>query len=360
MQFRAINAGFGTALGDRVIHGLASRLKALATQGEFIAHLGADRLALACPGRASPDRASALAERLLRALGSAFEFAGGVSVSPAMCVGIAQSGEEARDGQTLLAQADLALARAHDAEGAQYQFFSPALAAGAGTPLSGAEVLVRWRHPERGAVSPAEFIPLAESSDLILPIGAFVLDAACALAAEWRAKFAHAPRLTVNLSAQQFAQPDLLAGSKGAIERAGIPADAIEFEVTETAAMRDVQRTAATLAAMRELGVHVSIDDFGTGYSSLNYLRRFAVDAIKIDKSFVDDIGQDRNAEAICDAILRLGQSLGTSVVAEGVENEAQVAFLRQRRCDEVQGYFFGRPVPAGEFERLYLLERAA
>jgi EAL domain-containing protein (putative c-di-GMP-specific phosphodiesterase class I) len=159
----------------------------------------------------------------------------------------------------------------------------------------------------------------------------------------------------VNLSAQQFAQPDLLERSREAIARAGIPPGAIEFEVTETAAMRDVQRTAATLAAMRELGVHVSIDDFGTGYSSLNYLRRFAVDAIKIDKSFIDDIGRDRNAEAIVDAILRLGQSLGTSVVAEGVESEAQVAFLRQRRCDEVQGYYFGRPVPPEEFERMYL-----
>ncbi len=161
----------------------------------------------------------------------------------------------------------------------------------------------------------------------------------------------------MNLSARQFVEPNLLERSGEIIAQAGIPAEAIEFEVTESAAMRDVTRTARTLAALRELGVHISIDDFGTGYSSLNYLRRFAVDAIKIDKSFVDDIGADRNAEAICDAVLRLGQSLGTRVIAEGVENTVQQEFLLQRRCDAVQGYLYGRPVPAAEFEKLHLAD---
>lgn len=393
VQFRAINAGFGTSLGDRVIHGLASRLKAFSSAGDFIAHLGADRLALVRSGALAPDQAAVLAEGLLRHLALPFEFAGGVSVSPEVRVGISQSGADVRDGKTLLAQADLALARAYRSEDSRYQFFSAALAAETrarqalsrdlelalqrgelslalqpkfrfaadGTlPLSGAEVLLRWRHAERGPVSPAEFIPIAEASGLIVPIGAFVLESACALSARWRAQWSDAPRLAVNLSAQQFALPNLLQLSGEAIARAGIPPSAIEFEITETAAMRDVQRTADTLTSLRELGVRVSIDDFGTGYSSLNYLRRFAVDAIKIDKSFVDDIGRDRNAEAICDAVLRLGQSLGTKVVAEGVETEVQAQFLRQRRCDEVQGYLYGRPVPAAEFERLYLPGQAA
>ncbi len=390
VQFRAINAGYGSNLGDRVIHGLAARIKSAALPGDFLAHLGADRLALARSRVLAPQEAAALAEELVRQLAAPFEFAGGVSVSPDVRVGIAQSGVEARDGQTLLAQADLALARAYGSEEAKYQFFSPALAAETRTrqtlsrdleralqageltvalqpkfrlarsgplTLDGAELLLRWRHSERGAVSPADFIPLAETSGLIVPIGEFVLGSACSLAAGWRARFGRAPRLAVNLSARQFVEPNLLERSGEIIAQAGIPAEAIEFEVTESAAMRDVTRTAHTLAALRELGVHISIDDFGTGYSSLNYLRRFAVDAIKIDKSFVDDIGADRNAEAICDAVLRLGQSLGTRVIAEGVENTVQQEFLLQRRCDAVQGYLYGRPVPAAEFEKLHLAD---
>ena len=390
VQFRAINAGYGTALGDRVIHGLAARVKAAALAGDFLAHLGADRLALVRAQVLAPQEAATLAEELLRQLAAPFEFAGGVSVSPDVRIGIAQSGLEARDGQTLLAQADLALARAYGSDEAKYQFFSPALAAEArarqglardlgralgegelsvvlqpkfklvrGGPmaLEGAELLLRWNHPQRGAVSPAEFIPLAEASGLIVAIGEFVLGAACALAAGWRARYGRTPRLAVNLSARQFAEPDLLERSGAIINRAGVPAADIEFEITESAAMRDVNRTAQTLAALRALGVHVSIDDFGTGYSSLNYLRRFAVDAIKIDKSFVDDIGADRNAEAICDAVLRLGQSLGTRVIAEGVETAVQQDFLIARRCDAVQGFLYGRPVPAGEFEKLHLAD---
>ncbi|MEO8717677.1 MAG: EAL domain-containing protein [Burkholderiales bacterium] len=390
VQFRAINAGYGTSLGDRVIHGLASRLKAAALPGDFLAHLGADRLALVRSRVLAPQEAVAIAEELVRQLAAPFEFAGGVSVSPEVRIGIAQSSVDAREGQTLLAQADLALARAYDSEEAKYQFFSPALAAESRArqslsrdleralqvgeltvalqpkfrlarsdplTLEGAEILLRWHHPQRGWVSPAEFIPIAEASGLIVPIGEFVLTSACALSAGWRTRFGRAPRLAVNLSARQFVEANLLERSGEIIARAGIPAEAIEFEITETAAMRDVTRTAQTLAALRELGVHVSIDDFGTGYSSLNYLRRFAVDAIKIDKSFVDDIGSDRNAEAICDAVLRLGQSLGTRVIAEGVENTVQQEFLLQRRCDEVQGYLYGRPVPAAEFEKLHLAD---
>jgi EAL domain-containing protein (putative c-di-GMP-specific phosphodiesterase class I) len=192
---------------------------------------------------------------------------------------------------------------------------------------------------------------------MLVPIGEFVPSAARALAAGGRARSGRTPRLAVTLSARQFAEPDLLERAGAIINRAGVPAADIEFEITESAAMRDVARTAQTLAALRALGVHVSIDDFGTGYSSLNYLRRFAVDAIKIDKSFVDDIGTDRNAEAICDAVLRLGQSLGTRVIAEGVETTVQQDFLLARRCDAVQGYLYGRPVPAREFEKLHLAD---
>lgn len=387
-QFRSLNAGFGTGIGDRILRDLALRLRSGAGASGFVAHLGADRFALALPGVLPAGDAALAAETVLRSLALPFEYEDGISLSPPARIGIAQSGSRGEDGPALLAQADLALSRTDGAGEVGYQFFSPSLALDARARqelardlkhalergelfialqpkfrlageafdlLAGAEVLVRWRHPSRGLVSPAEFIPLAEASGLIVPIGAFVLDAACGQIREWQARHVHAPRLAVNLSAQQFGQPHLLEAIERAMLRAGIPPDRLEFEITETAAMRDVERTSAILVAMRSLGVHVSIDDFGTGYSSLNYLRRFAVDAIKIDKSFVDDIGADHHAEAICDAILRLGQSLGTKVIAEGVENESQAQFLRQRRCDEAQGYLFGRPVPAAEFEKLHL-----
>lgn len=390
-QFRSLNAGFGIGIGDRILRDLAVRLRSGADAAAFVAHLGADRFALALPGVLPAGDAALAAETVLRRLALPFEYEGGISLSPAARIGIAQSGSRGEDGPVLLAQADLALSRTDGAGEGSYQFFSPSLAldararqelardlkhalehgelyialqpkfrlAGeASDRLAGAEVLVRWRHPSRGLVSPAEFIPLAEASGLIVPIGAFVLDAACGQIREWQARHVRAPRLAVNLSAQQFGQPQLLEAIQRAVLRVGIPPDRLEFEITETAAMRDVERTSAILVAMRSLGVHISIDDFGTGYSSLNYLRRFAVDAIKIDKSFVDDIGSNHHAEAICDAILRLGQSLGTKVIAEGVENEAQAQFLRHRRCDEAQGYLFGRPVPAVEFEKLHLRAR--
>jgi len=174
-----------------------------------------------------------------------------------------------------------------------------------------------------------------------------------------RRDYSWSPTISVNLSARQFTLPDLEQRLECALGEHRVPAELLELEVTETAAMSNVAKSAETLAALRSLGVRVSIDDFGTGYSSLNYLRRFAVDAIKIDKSFVADIGADRHAEAICEAILRLGQSLGTKVVAEGVENERQAAFLRRRKCDEAQGFLFGKPLPVEEFEKVWIATRA-
>ena len=204
-------------------------------------------------------------------------------------------------------------------------------------------------------ISPAEFIPLAETSGLIVALGEQVMDAACALMRRWLDRHGWSPKLAVNLSARQFALPDLEQRLARALAAARLTPDMLEIEITESAAMRNVEQTASVLANLRTLGVKVSIDDFGTGYSSLAYLRRFAVDAIKIDKSFVDDIGADPNAQAVCDAILRLGQALGCKVIAEGVETEVQVGYLRRQGCDEIQGYYFSAPVTATQFEARWL-----
>lgn len=391
LAFRLFNASYGADAGDRLLAELARRVCATAEPGDFIARLGDDRFALARGGRLQADEAAALAERVLATATAPFAVDSATAVSPAMRIGIAK--DTALPGDELIAQAELALARISDNGSATYEFFSPGFAeqarerqalardleraiergelyialqpkVGLGMPgaraLAGAEVLLRWRHPARGQVSPAVFVPIAEATDLILPIGEFVLRASCAQIRAWIDRYGTSPPLAVNLSAHQFAQADLPSHLKRVLEEFDIPRGLLEIEITESSAMADVGRTAAMLAELRELGVRISIDDFGTGYSSLAYLRRFAVDAIKIDKSFVDDIGSDAHADTICDAILRLGQSLGAKVIAEGVEREDQAAFLRRRRCDEAQGWLFGKPVAAAEFEQVWLAEKAA
>lgn len=390
VRFRELNAGGGARRGDALLLRLAAILKRTASGGEFVAHLGADRFALARVRRRDEEDAP-YAERLLRAIKSAG--AGGETEAPRVRLGIASVRAGDIDPPGLLSQAEFALARTGAEGSGEYQFFSPELAreaverqgllrdleqalgsgelfpvyqpklslAGAGRGrIESAEVLLRWTHPSRGAVSPARFIPLAETTGLIVPIGDFVLRAACAQMRAWLDRYGWSPRLAVNLSAQQFSLPDLRERLERALSEQRLPADLLEVEITETAAMRDVNGTAETLAALRRIGVHASIDDFGSGYSSLIYLHRFAVDAIKIDRSFIESIGVDHHGEAICDAVLRLGRALGTRVVAEGVETEGQLDFLRRRRCDEIQGYLIGKPVAAAEFERTWIAERAA
>jgi EAL domain-containing protein (putative c-di-GMP-specific phosphodiesterase class I) len=319
--------------------------------------------------------------------------AGGSALPVRVRVGVACAPVREHDAPALLSQAEFALSRTRAEDSGEYQFFSAGLAdearerqalardlqraigsgelfpvyqpkfslqGGGGAKIAGAETLLRWTSPRRGAVSPGLFIPLAETNGLIVPIGDFILRAACAQMRGWLDRHGWSPRLAVNLSAQQFSLPDLQDRLRCVLAEHRLAPDMLEVEVTETAAMRDVASTADTLAGLRRLGVHVSIDDFGSGYSSLLYLHRFAVDAIKIDRSFIESIGADHQGEAICDAVLRLGQALGTRVIAEGVETEAQLDFLRRRRCDEVQGYLMGRPVRADEFEKAWILERAA
>lgn len=391
-QFRVLNASIGVERCDELLRQIAFRLRRAAPSRDFIAHLGADRFTVVHEGaQCDVTGIAEIAQTLLRALGSGYEPGGADIASLTLRIGISQSAVRAVDGRTLLNEAELALARTAEADGAKYLFFSPDLAARAregqrlareleraiekgelfpvlqpkwalqaegGVRLAGAEALVRWRHPERGLVRPDQFIPVAESTGLIEPIGDFMLRSACRTMRDWSDRFGWSPGIAINLTAHQFADAALPQRLDHALDEAGVAAGLLEVEITESAAMKDVLRSTATLKTLHDLGVRVSIDDFGTGYSSLSYLRRFAVDAIKIDKSFVDDIGSDHHADAICDAILRLGQSLGTKVIAEGVETEVQVAFLRLRRCDEMQGYLFGKPVPLDEFEKKYVVVR--
>ena len=389
LQFRVLNASLGTELCDQLLRQFAIRLTRSVRPSDLVAHLGADRFAVArCCDAFDAGRTAEFAERLLADISQGYDLHGAPALSPTVRIGISSGRPGELDGNTLINDAELALARIQSEDSAGYEFYTASFGQEArarqalrrdmqrgievgeffpvlqpkiafdsfgATRLAGAEVLVRWQHPQRGLVNPSEFIPLAEASGLIVPLGEQVMDAACALMRRWLDLHGWSPKLAVNLSARQFALPDLEQRLARALAAARLTPDMLEIEITESAAMRNVEQTASVLANLRTLGVKVSIDDFGTGYSSLAYLRRFAVDAIKIDKSFVDDIGADPNAQAVCDAILRLGQALGCKVIAEGVETEVQVGYLRRQGCDEIQGYYFSAPVTATQFEARWL-----
>jgi EAL domain-containing protein (putative c-di-GMP-specific phosphodiesterase class I) len=216
--------------------------------------------------------------------------------------------------------------------------------------IIGAEALLRWTHPELGAVSPAEFIPAAEDSGLILPLGEWVLRHAVRQAKFWMQDGADPLVMAVNLSAVQFRQPDLPSLVTRILDEEGLPPEYLELELTEGVAMHDPQGAIAVMNNLHERGVRMSIDDFGTGYSSLSHLKKFKVYKLKIDQSFVRDISTDPEDKAIVSAVIHMAQSLGLLTIAEGVETAGQLAFLREQGCDEVQGYYYSRPMPADQF----------
>ncbi len=387
-QFPILNSTLGAERCDELLRQMAVRLRRAAPSRDFVAHIGADRFVVvhdASPGEAG---AAEIAQALLKDLAAHYELGGTELDSLNLRIGIAHSEGQKFDGGKLLDEAERALAGTAAADGPNPLRYSSDLAAQArerkglagdlqralkegglfpvlqpkwalqddgGVRLSGAEALVRWRHSERGLVPPDQFIPLAESIGLMEPISEFMLRSTCRAIRQWIDRFGRSPSIAINLTADQFADPALSRQLSRALDAAGIGASSLELEVTEPVAMKDVVRSAARFQTLRELGVKVSIADFGSGHSSLTKLRRFEVDAIKLDKSFVANIGSNRNADTLCDAILRLAQSLGAKVIAEGVETKVQMAFLRQRRCDEVQGYLLGRPVPLEEFEKTYI-----
>ena len=224
--------------------------------------------------------------------------------------------------------------------------------------IVGMEALVRWLHPQIGLIPPAQFIPLAEETGLIGPIGEWVLREGCRQNAKWRAKGLPDIRVSVNLSPAQFRQPNLYESIMSVIKDSGLAEDGLELELTESMLMDDPKATVSTLRQLKSSGIHLSIDDFGTGYSSLSYLKRFPIDALKIDRSFVKDITTDPDDAAISTAIILLGHSLRLTVVAEGVETESQLDFLRALKCNEVQGFLFSPPVPPDRAEEFLVRQQ--
>jgi EAL domain-containing protein (putative c-di-GMP-specific phosphodiesterase class I) len=299
---------------------------------------------------------------------------------------------DGEDAEALVRSADTAMYRAKEQGRDNYQLYAPAMNARAVERLllesrlrpalhngeltvhyqpvvdlrngriAGAEALLRWSHPDLGLVPPARFIPIAEMSGMIVPIGSWVLREACARAREWQREW---PGMTVsvNLSSRQFQQADLVADVRRALKETGLDPGSLDLEITESSAMANAEQSIATLSDLKELGVGISMDDFGTGYSSLAYLKRFPIDKIKVDQSFIRDIPDDTDDAAIVTAIIAMARSLQLVVVAEGVETEEQISFLREHGCDRMQGFVMSRAVPPAEFARIvtdFVAARAA
>ncbi len=365
--FKAVNDTFGHSTGDALLAAVAGRLRTSVREGDVVARLGGDEFAVLQAG-ADAEAASLLAQRLIERVADPFQV-GGSSLTVGVSIGIASecAGLFPDD---LLRTADLALYHSKTAGRGTWCFFKPEMAIraqekhrlqadlryaidhdeltldfqpivdiGSGDVI-GAEALARWTHPVRGRVSPAEFIPAAEEAGLIYPLGAWVLRRACEQAAGWAGK----SRVAVNLSPLQFRDPGLLDLIDTVLADTGLPATRLELEITESVFLDALDTTLTCLYALRSRGIHIALDDFGTGYSSLSYLRSFPFDKVKIDQSFIRDLGVTDNALAIIQAIVGMAGSLGMCTTGEGVETHAQAELLRRTGCSQVQGYFFGRP----------------
>jgi diguanylate cyclase (GGDEF)-like protein len=377
-HFKLINDTLGHSAGDRLLQDLAQRLSGCIRQDDTVARVGGDEFTLLFPGLGRGLDAVRMAQKVLKSIAQPF-LLDGQELHVTASVGIAIYPEDGKDAESLMSNADGAMYRAKDLGRNNYQLwtsgmnsralermalegrlrralerdefvlhYQPILDLATGA-IVGLEALVRWQHPERGLVGPDTFIPVAEDCRLIIPIGEWVLGEACRQLRCWHDEGFTGLRIAVNLSARQFQQHDLAETVEAALRDATLPADRLELEITESVAMQSAEWTAGVLRALQRMGVRISIDDFGTGQSSLSYLKHFPLTTLKIDRAFVKDIRVNPDGEAIVRAVIALAHVLKLRVVAEGVETAEQISFLREVGCEEVQGYFYSRPLPAEE-----------
>ncbi|HEY5611734.1 MAG TPA: EAL domain-containing protein [Thermoanaerobaculia bacterium] len=383
-RFKEINDSLGHSVGDALLKSVGQRIRRCVRAEDTLARLGGDEFTLLVQHIESIEYAGKIAQKILETLRIPFQL-GGRELFVTTSIGISYYPNDGQDVETLIKNADTAMYRAKEHGRDNCQIYAPAMNAMAVERLAlenmlrravshgeltihyqplidasshiitGVEALLRWNHPQLGLLLPAHFISVAEISGLIIPIGDWVLHTACKQVKEWQRK---TPGLTVsvNLSARQFQQPDLAQKVRDALRESGLPPTTLMLEITESNAMANADNTIHTLRELKGLGITIAMDDFGTGYSSLNYLKRFPIDTLKLDQSFVSGILTDAGDGAIATAVITLAHSLQLKVVAEGVENAGQVAFLQDRKCDSIQGFFFSRPLPVAEFER-YILD---
>lgn len=383
-RFKNINDSLGHHAGDALLVEVANRLRGTLRSNDTVARLGGDEFVVVTPLVDSPGSTERMADKLLEALRPPCMIEGHeVFVTPS--VGVCLYPIDGSNADTLLRNADTAMYKAKETGRNNYQRFDPAMteateqyfqiesslrravereefevhyqpiiALGSGK-VSAFEALVRWRHPQLGVIAPSRFIPVAEETGLIIAIGERVLEIVCAQWRDWEAAGYRPPPICVNVSAVQFRVPDIANRLSQIVADAGIPAEAVELELTESALMQNCEHTLTTLETLASRGFQLSIDDFGTGYSSLAYLKRFPVSKLKVDRSFIKDMTDDKDDEAIVATVIALSRTLGLAVVAEGAETIAQIERLKKMGCDSVQGFFYARPAPAEQIAAAFL-----
>jgi diguanylate cyclase (GGDEF)-like protein/PAS domain S-box-containing protein len=381
-RFKHINDSLGHAIADRVLQSVAGRLQSCVRASDTVSRQGGDEFVILLSEVVRAQHAGVSADKMLRAVHTLHRI-DHYDLHLTASIGIATYPDDGTEAETLMKNADFAMYHAKDCGRNNYQFFKPdmnllaverqslevdlrvalenrefelhyqpkvSLETGA---ITAVEALIRWHHPQRGLVSPTEFIPVAEDCGVIVPIGRWVLREACRQTRAWREAGLPPVRIAINVSPRELREENFVATVRAILTEAGLEPCYLELELTETFLMQDEIGTAAVLQALRDVGVTLALDDFGTGYSSLSHLQRFPIDTLKIDQSFVRDITTDANDANIVSAVISMGQSLHMRVVAEGVETQDQVVFLQERGCPEAQGYYFCRPVVADQLTRL-------
>jgi diguanylate cyclase (GGDEF)-like protein len=380
-QFKVVNDTASRAQGDLLLKIVAEQLKSLIREGDFLARVGGDEFT-ALLEIARIEDAVAVAERILRGFQEPRALAGH-EFRVTASIGITVYPRDGHNAETLLRNADIAMHQAKEEGKNTYTIYTPAMNTQIaervalerdlrralereefvvhyqpqveieGGQIVGMEALVRWRHPERGLLPPMEFIPVAEETGLIVPIGEWVLRVTCIENRAWQEAGLPQLRAAVNLSARQFQRRDIVETVARVLEETGLGPQWLQLEITEGTAIEDVDFAIKTLRELKEMGIQIAIDNFGTGHSALSYLRLFPIDVVKIDRSFVRDLTLDPDDAAIATSIIAMAHSLKLEVIAEGVETEEQLAFLQRERCDQMQGYLFSKPVPSEEFETM-------
>ena len=388
-RFKDVNDSYGHATGDEVLKHIARQVQSALRPGDVLGRMAGDELAVVARNLRHADGAAAVARHLIRAVAEPWRSPDGLEVVAGVSVGICMFPEHAGTTELLLQGAHAAVYGAkargrgawcffHEAmtqaarerlelesrlrlalaQGHLQMYYQPQIDIATGR-IQGAEALVRWNDPQEGLISPARFIPVAETSGVIGPLGEWVVREVCRQGQEWREAGLPPLTLALNVSPRQFHLTDLAGCTAAALHASGFPAALLELEITESALAERTEEARQVLVRLRELGVRIAVDDFGTGYSSLAQLKRFPIDVLKIDQGFIRDIPQSEDDMAISAAIIAMGHSMGLSVLAEGVETEGQLAFLRERGCDTYQGYLCSRPMPANDFVALLRTQAA-